>query len=354
MKSAFLTYQLTCNCVLRRSLFRGFSLNRKFTRNKLSLKRAFLVICADSSRVDKALLEKDLPLRYFPYKGFRTSYIVCSQNTEACAKIAIICVHGFGATCEHWKYNVPYLSKVFGLAYAVDLLGFGASDKPSPNGTCVAYTFEEWAAQLNAFVKEVVQKPVILIANSIGCLVAMQAAVECPQNYVGLIALNPSLRLLSKKKRRGLKALFASIVAALLRFEPFNTVFFQQLTKETVIRKILEQAYYNKSRVTDSLVKMLQKPSKDPGAKEVFVEFTNYSDGATPEELLEKLTLPVAILWGENDPWEPLTLGRNLKRFSCVRRFVTLPQVGHCPHDEAPELVNPLLEEIIKDFLSDR
>lgn len=309
-----------------------------------------MVLCTESPGVDTTLLENNLSLKYFQYKGFRTSYISSVENTAAHSKFAIVCVHGFGATCEHWKHNIPYLSKVFGATYAVDLLGFGASDKPRPvsiPGLSVAYTFEEWAAQVNAFVREVVQRPVVLIGNSIGCLVTMQAAVEQPEYYIGLIALNPSLRQLSKKKRRGLKALVASFVAALLRFEPLSALFFQQLTKERVIRQILEQAYYDKARVTDTLVKMIQKPSQDPGARDVFVEFTNYSDGATPEELLEKLTLPVAIVWGEDDPWEPVTLGMNLKQFSCVKRFVTLPKVGHCPHDEAPDLVNPLLEDII-------
>jgi len=314
------------------------------------------VIRASSSGVDNStLIENDLSLKYFQYKGFRTSYIVSAPNTETSCNFAVVCVHGFGATCEHWKHNIPYLSKRFGFVYAVDLLGFGASDKPSPVSTpdrTVAYTFEEWAAQINTFVDKVVQRPVVLIANSIGCLVAMQAAVEHPENYIGLIALNPSLRLLSKKKRSGLKAVLASFIAGLLRIQFFSTIFFQQLTKETVIRRILEQAYYDKSRVTDSLVKMLQKPSKDPGARSVFVEFTNYSDGATPEELLEKLRLPVAIIWGEKDPWEPVALGQNLKQFPCVKRFVRLPNVGHCPHDEAPDRVNPVLEEIISEFTS--
>jgi pimeloyl-ACP methyl ester carboxylesterase len=43
---------------------------------------------------------------------------------------------------------------------------------------------------------------------------------------------------------------------------------------------------------------------------------------------------------------------RNLKQFPCVKRFVRLPNVGHCPHDEAPDRVNPVLEEIISEFTS--
>ena len=49
------------------------------------------------------------------------------------------------------------------------------------------------------------------------------------------------------------------------------------------------------------------------------------------------------IAWGEADPWEPIALGRELANFPVVEEFVTLPGVGHCPQDEVPQQVNPLL-----------
>ena len=38
-----------------------------------------------------------------------------------------------------------------------------------------------------------------------------------------------------------------------------------------------------------------------------------------------------------------------LERFEAVKRIVTLPNVGHCPHDEAPHLVNPVILEFLED-----
>ena len=37
-----------------------------------------------------------------------------------------------------------------------------------------------------------------------------------------------------------------------------------------------------------------------------------------------------------------------LDRFARVERVVPLPGVGHCPHDEAPALVNPLPVDFVK------
>lgn len=52
-----------------------------------------------------------------------------------------------------------------------------------------------------------------------------------------------------------------------------------------------------------------------------------------PEELLERMPadMPVRILWGENDPWEPIELGRALSVYPCVDQFVPMPGGGHCP-----------------------
>ena len=49
--------------------------------------------------------------------------------------------------------------------YAIDLLGFGASDKP-----VLDYSIELWASQINAFCSEFIDRPVVLVGNSIGSL----------------------------------------------------------------------------------------------------------------------------------------------------------------------------------------
>ena len=42
---------------------------------------------------------------------------------------ALLLIHGFGASTDHWRYNIPELSKYYEV-HAIDLLGFGKSAKP--------------------------------------------------------------------------------------------------------------------------------------------------------------------------------------------------------------------------------
>jgi pimeloyl-ACP methyl ester carboxylesterase len=135
----------------------------------------------------------------------------------------------------------------------------------------------------------------------------------------------------------------APIVQKILAFRLIGQLFFSQIAKPKVVRKILLQAYKRPEAVTDELVDMLMAPALDPGAVDVFLAFTRYSQGPLPEDLLPILPCPAIMLWGTDDPWEPIDLGRELAKFPQVEKFIPLEGLGHCPQDEAPEVVNPIL-----------
>jgi pimeloyl-ACP methyl ester carboxylesterase len=137
------------------------------------------------------------------------------------------------------------------------------------------------------------------------------------------------------------------MVQWLLSVKWIGQLFFGQLAKPKVVRKILLQAYRNPEMVTDELVDMLMAPSADLGAVDVFVAFTRYSQGPLPEDLLPLLPCPAIFLWGTEDPWEPVELGRELANYPQVEKFIPLEGLGHCPQDEAPEIVNPILQDWI-------
>jgi pimeloyl-ACP methyl ester carboxylesterase len=68
-----------------------------------------------------------------------------------------------------------------------------------------------------------------------------------------------------------------------------------------------------------------------------------FNDHLAPD-LLAGLTLPVRMVWGSRDPWEdPAEARRWAASFACIRELEVLEGLGHCPHDEAPERVNPIL-----------
>ncbi|KAL5563433.1 hypothetical protein UlMin_033180 [Ulmus minor] len=85
----------------------------------------------------------------------------------------------------------------------------------------------------------------------------------------------------------------------------------------------------------------------EPGAMDVFLEFMCYSGGPLLEELLPQVKCLVLIARGDKDPWEPVELRRAYANFHYVEDFVVLPNVDHCPQDEAPSLVNPLVESFV-------
>ncbi|MBD1900384.1 alpha/beta fold hydrolase [Trichocoleus sp. DQ-A3] len=296
-----------------------------------------------SSTTPTAPTAAHIVTKTWTWQGFPICY-----QTQGTQGPAVVLVHGFGASWGHWRKNIPVLAQNCRV-YAIDLIGFGGSAKPTPGGK-ISYTFETWGQQLADFCREVVGSPVFLVGNSIGCIVAMQAAVDHPDIVLGTALINCSLRLLHDRKRAQLpwyRSFGAPIVQRLLAVKWIGKFFFSQLAKPKVVRKVLLQAYKHPEAVTDELVDMLMAPAFDEGAVDVFVAFTRYSQGPLPEDLLPLLPCPTIILWGTEDPWEPIELGREFANYPKIEKFIPIEGVGHCPQDEAPELVNPILQDWI-------
>ena len=74
----------------------------------------------------------------------------------------------------------------------------------------------------------------------------------------------------------------------------------------------------------------------------------SYSSGPLPGPLINDSPVPVGIVWGAKDPWEKVEWGRKLAEDAGIKEYVELPNVGHCPQDEAPHLVNPLIKAFVE------
>ena len=105
--------------------------------------------------------------------------------------------------------------------------------------------------------------------------------------------------------------------------------------------------------IDDTLVQVLLDPLLTPGASDVVFDTISYSAGPLPEQQLRDFPpgKPVWICYGRDDPWTPAPRVESLlDRFDAVGRVVGWKGVGHCPHDEAPELVHPLLLEYLAEL----
>jgi len=271
---------------------------------------------------------------------------------------AVLLVHGFGASWRHWRHTIPALSAAGFRVYALDLLGFGASAKPPsqlpgdpPLEGAVPYGFDLWAELVVDYCSaRIGPGPLQLVGNSIGGVVALNAArllQEQGTPPAQVVLIDCAQRALDGKRLAELPPLqrwSRPLLMATVRQRWLIQTLFRLLARPAVVRQVLAQAYPSGANVDQELVDLLVAPSLDPGAPESFRGFVNLFNDRLAPDLLAELDLPVRMLWGEADPWEPVAEAhRWADTYPCVRELMVLPGLGHCPHDEAPERVNPIL-----------
>lgn len=91
------------------------------------------------------------------------------------AKDVILLIHGFLGSTFSWRYMFPLLSPHY-TVYAVDLPGFGRSDK-GPN---YPYTLASYAQSLYDFIRAEGIHKLTIMAHSMGGQVAMRLASRIP------------------------------------------------------------------------------------------------------------------------------------------------------------------------------
>lgn len=149
-----------------------------------------------------------------PPRGHAISYITAGAEKDP----PLLLIHGFGASSFHWRSNVNALAQAGNRVYAIDLLGFGSSDKP-----LLDYDLDVWVAQCASFLREVVgcgepikgdnstlAKRAVVAGNSIGGLTALALAAAEPSLVRGVATLNcagrfsptPAERVQAQRRKR--------------------------------------------------------------------------------------------------------------------------------------------------------
>lgn len=287
-------------------------------------------------------------------------YTRAAANEANAGGPPLVCVHGFGGNADHWRRNLVPLAEAGLRVWALDLVGYGYSSKPDPRtfpgGS--PYTFDVWAAQTLAFIEQVVGEPAaFLTTNSVGGIVALAAAAAKPAAVRGVQLMDVSLRMLHASKQAPWQRPLVAALQRFLRETAAGEAFFGSVATPAAVARILRQAYGDAAAVTPDLVDAILAPGLEPGAARVFLDFISYSGGPLAEDLLASPPLaggavPVSVLWGEADPWERVAWGRAaFTPAACpgvVEEWVPLPGVGHCPQDEAPDVVNPLIVRFVR------
>jgi pimeloyl-ACP methyl ester carboxylesterase len=291
----------------------------------------------------------------------------------------ILLVHGFGANVNHFRFQFPALVDAGYRVYAVDLLGFGASDKPKDAN----YSIELFVQLLSDFIQAMSYKNKekedenkqwvssdstnqwIVAGNSIGGLCSLGVAERLPELVRAVVLFNcaggmtgfryEDAPLLLRPVLYFLQHIVLSPSLGLGRrfFEFFKT-------RENVESILMSQGVYrNQTNVNEELLEILLRPADDEGAEDVFLKTFAGPPGPTPESILPNLVeCKVLALWGEADPWTPIDAGMHpggkFYEYSDNFELIRLPNTGHCPHDECPDLVHSHMIPWMKALINDR
>lgn len=273
---------------------------------------------------------------FWHWQGHKIQYTVMGTGKP------LVLIHGFGASIGHWRKNIPVLAEAGYQVYALDLLGFGGSDKPE-----LDYTLELWQQQLKDFWDAYIAEPTIFIGNSIGALLSLMVVTEYPEIAAGAVLINCAGGLNHRPDElnpplRFVMGAFTKLVSSNIT-GPF---LFNLIRQKSRIRRTLTQVYRDSEAITEELVDLLYTPSCDPGAQRVFASVLTAPPGPSPVELLPKVKHPLLVIWGENDPWTPIAgaaIYQQQRETGPDVEFVAIPNAGHCPHDEKPDAVNELI-----------
>jgi pimeloyl-ACP methyl ester carboxylesterase len=292
-----------------------------------------------------------IPGNYWQWRGHNVYYVQAGEKQPQ--RPPLLLVHGFGASTDHWRKNITGLCQDFEV-FAIDLLGFGRSAKPK-----LQYGGDLWRDQLNDFISEVIGQKAVLAGNSLGGYACLCVAAQGSDSVAGVVLLNSAgpfsesqptsepeaLQAQIQPPKQPLQQLLGDVIKWILQQPLAQSILFQYVRQRWVIRQTLEKVYLDKSAITDQLVEEIYRPAFDTGALDVFISVFSTPQGEKVDVLLKQLTCPLLMLWGEADPW--MNARERSQKFhqyypQLTEHFLT---AGHCPHDEVPHQVNPLLRD---------
>jgi pimeloyl-ACP methyl ester carboxylesterase len=263
---------------------------------------------------------------------------------------AILLVHGFGASTDHWRHNLPVLARSHEV-HAIDLLGFGRSAKPEG----LPYGGALWRDQLVAYVQERIGRPTVLVGNSLGGYAALAAGAALSHAgaagsplAAGVVLLNAAGPFSEEQAPpSGWGAIARRTVGRAIFTSPLvQRLLFENLRRPATVRRTLQRVYVDQTNVDDDLVDAILRPSRDPGAFGVFRTVFDIPRGEPLDALFAELDAPLLLLWGLRDPWINAEGRRaSFARHAPPRTTEVLLAAGHCPHDEVPQQVNSALLE---------
>jgi pimeloyl-ACP methyl ester carboxylesterase len=271
---------------------------------------------------------------WFHWRGHRIAW------TKRGAGPPLLLVHGIYATASsfEWRFNVDELARHH-TVYAVDLLGFGRSDRPA-----VRYSARLYLALITDFVAQIIGMPVVIVATSLSAAYAIVLGARDPGRFPALVLIEPTglVRMHKAPSAAGDVARYA------VDSPVIGTAVFNAMVSRRSIRDWLERHYVDGEIVTDELVAAHHATAHQPGAKYAPSALLSWHLNLDVRRALRRLLQPTLLVWGEQAVETPVEDVRGFRALRPEMEVAILDPAGSLPHDERPEDFN----EIVTTFLA--
>lgn len=243
----------------------------------------------------------------------------------------VVCLPGMGDLRSVYRFTVPVLLEAGYRVATMDLRGHGDSDDGFSGYDDVALATDALAliAHLGgrAFV----------VGSSMGAAAGVWAAAEDPAKIAGLALMGPFVRDPQVSK-------LMQLMTRLLLVKPWGPAAWTWYYRKFYPGRPPADLSQHQARIAGSL--------RQGDHWRSFVRTTRTSHRAA-EERLDEVQTPALVVMGEKDPDFPDPPAEG--RFAAERlhaELLLVPDAGHYPMTQYPELVNPVLIRFINKVLA--
>ncbi len=262
--------------------------------------------------------------------GVSVHYIMDGRMDDS---LPIVFIHGTSASLHTWD-TLSSLLKTNKKIIRLDLPAFGLTGPNRLN----QYSFNFYNQFLDEFLLKLNVTKCIVAGNSLGGSIAWNYAIASPNKVKQLILLDASGY--PKKDEKG------SLGFKLAGIPVLNQAL-KHISPISLIRKSLEDAFYNKSLVTEQMVHQYHDMLLREGNRAAVLELFQHPMKADATKI-KMITQPTLIIWGKEDQLISYKNAALFKQDIRNSQMLVLDKVGHIPMEEAPKQVAAAILEFIK------
>jgi len=250
----------------------------------------------------------------------------------------LLLIHGFGASTYTWRYVAPELAQTHRVI-AVDLKGFGQSDKPFDE----RYSVFDQAELLAQLIVDKDLRDLTLVGHSFGGGIALLLALEANQRLEGRIARLVLLDSIAYPQN-------IPVFFRLLDMPLVSQLGVRMVPPSVQTRVALKIAYLDDSKIDPDEVEIYAAPLKTAAGKHAIIHSARQIMPKGLAEIAQRyntIELPTLILWCDHDRIVPLEVGLKLRRTLPNSTLRLIQDCGHMPQEEQPASTLQLLKGFI-------